>query len=186
VFNHFNSGTNDTYMRHPNKTDNTIKNGVTTKQYGWGMCQLDKGPPTNANYIVSTREVYNWLANIDGMLATLNKKRQDHVRFMGYFTNTYAAATNPPSITLNNVTMSAEMFGTIVLYNGVHTNVMPRSRVVTKQNPITGEKTYTNICSPVSFNVDNVKQWTFHDNHRDYAKKISLELPPNTPTSYKE
>ena len=173
VYNQFNPAGPTIHL--PNKTDD-LKNG--TKQWGWGMCQIDKGAlddPKNTNY-VSTAEVYNWRTNVLSAAKIFNEKLATHNKLINDFKRTYPNCGNPiGSTNILGVTMNAERFGVTVLYNGA--GGVPASRIKTAQiNPITGNNVYTNIWSPVSFNVGGNQNWSFHDNKNKYAERIAQEI----------
>ena len=162
VLNQFNPDGTKAHL--PNKT----KNGN-----GWGIGQIDRSkqkPPG----VVTTAEVWNWKVNVLAMNTALVNKRAMHREFMGDFARTYGKRANwtplqgTQSHTFSNVTLSAESWATIVLYNGG--GGVRQSKGIIK----TDGKRY-DINSPWAFG-EGTGIWTFSDNGTNYAYKISREL----------
>jgi len=171
----------------PNKTDDTKdKKGNPVKQWGWGIFQDDEGSldnPTNKNY-VTTASVFNWRENVRRGVTKLENKLADHNRFMGYFKQTYEEDGKeevvPPLMVdrkIGGMDMPTEMFGVLVLYNGANTNSIPRSMVWKgKYEPDGITPKPEAIYSPVTFNKDGIREWTYWDNRNKYAELIALEM----------
>ena len=140
----------------PNKT-----NGAN--RWGWGISQIDKGEDGD-----STTEVYDWHENVASMNATLQDKRADAIRFIGYYSSAYSNHPNwsePPSTNINGYVVSAEMWSTITLYNGV--------------TGIPGQTTPTHnrrFSSPLQFDPQTGR-WIFHQNTRNpnYVRDVMTD-----------
>ena len=149
----------------PNKTA-----GNKPQDDGWGIGQVTI--TSFLSKIIPTAVVWDWKANIVEMNRVLTDKRKDHQRFMLYFAQTHGSAPNWFALdgvqpyTFNNVTLSAEAWAIVVLYNGGD-GVRPSS-VIKKVGE--GPK---NIESPWAFANG---AWTFSDNGNNYAYKVSREL----------
>jgi len=175
-----------------NKPAMTTVKGNPILRYGWGIGQLDKkAPPIVPDLVktnfVSTAQVYNWKSNVAAALALLNEKLTIHNKLINDFKRTYDCGDPNVSTNIHNVPFDHEMFGVTVHYNGADKITIPASYIKTTQiNPKTGENVWTNIWSPVSFNVKDSGEWTFHDNTNRYARKIAALLPPNPAPTARE
>jgi len=100
------------------------------------------------------------------MNAKLIEKQQSfYNRFIGYFRDSYGSNTNwsepPAAHTIGNITLPAEAWGVMVLYNGADEGVALSS---TPNHP-------DDFRSPWIFNPGN-GTWTFDDNSRNYASAL--------------
>jgi hypothetical protein len=189
VFNQFNPF-GEQYKGLPNKTtDITDKNGnVIEKRWGWGMCQIDRGPFTNnvTAYVCSTN-LFNWRTNVHTMAKVLLEKEAVVDRFEGYFkltcdnTNAWRAlstATYTNSVPgTNNVVFSGRNFGTITLYNG--SKRCPEIQVVTEVDKNGNPTKKTKIQTPIQFD-SATRRWLFHHNDKGYADLIAKEMRDTT------
>lgn len=155
---------------------------------GWGVAQIDRRsnrvilntdpeqyfPPNHpglgAHQYTATEEVWNWHENINAMQAKLVEKRTTYITFINRFRNAYGEQANwsepPEEHTIGGVTLSAEAWGVMVLYNGVRgvPAVKVRDRV---------------FHSPWVFNP-NTGEWRFRDNFQNYAsQRVVVEFNLN-------
>lgn len=165
----------------PNKTDDTRdKKGNPVKQYGWGIGQIDKGALTNgATRWVTTAEVWNWRTNVLNSAAIFEEKKVNYEAMLGKIRHSYPTKwVEPPATNIvNGIHMSAEQFAVTVLYNGG--GGVQQTRVKTNDNP----EAWGYISCPLAFDSTKspANRWTFSDNSKKYADKISKELSSNPP-----
>ena len=140
---------------------------------GWGVCQIDR---TAAEGGVSTAEVWNWHQNVAAMQAKLVEKQTTYRRFIGYFRDSYGTQANwsepPAAHTEGAVTLPAEAWGVMVLYNGADGGVPVSAPPSRPQG----------FRSPWIFNPQT-GVWSFHDNSQDYASgptRVRPELEGTT------
>ena len=84
---------------------------------GWGIAQIDR---SKSGGFTTTAEVWDWKASVRTMNAKLLEKRDKHREFVADFKCTFGNGIPlPPSpYTIGGVSLSAEAWATIVLYNG--------------------------------------------------------------------
>jgi len=133
-------------------------------------------PGLTNNQITTTAEVWNWHTNVTAMNAKLIEKQQSfYNRFIGYFRDSYGTNSNwtepPAAHTEGSITLPAEAWGVMVLYNGADGGVALSTTPTHPSPPFR---------SPWRFNPAN-GIWTFDDNSRNYASAlVRPELEPGT------
>lgn len=130
--------------------------------WGWGIGQIDRGRSNNR-----TAEIYDWHENVKSMNETLRNKLSDAQRFLGYYASAYSNQLNwsdPPSTNINGQAVSAEMWATMVLYNGAE-------GIPVQSTPTHNQK----FRSPLQFNPQT-GEWIFHQNTRNpnYVRDVIM------------
>ena len=64
------------------KGENEIKDSTVVTNWGWGICQIDRGPTGTVSRIV-----YDWRHNVDEMNSVLREKRAIYRTFWRFHTN---------------------------------------------------------------------------------------------------
>jgi len=134
--------------------------GNGASNWGWGIAQIDKG-----QFGDTTAEVYDWHKNVQAMANKLTTALSDARRFVGYYRSAYSANSNwsePPSTDVDGVTVTAEMWAVLVLYNG--------AEGIPGQTTPTHERRFH---SPLQF-MPATGDWIFHSNTRnpDYVRNV--------------
>ena len=120
------------------------------------------------NYIIPNGIIWDWKKNVTEMNRILKTKKAKHYDFMGDFERTYPGLTainGMQTHTFNNQSLTVEAWATIVLYNG--------GEGVRTSSVIQKDGIRRSVQSPWAW-VNGT--WTFGDNVRNYAYKVSREL----------
>lgn len=119
-----------------------------------------------------TDVAWNWKTNLLAMNAIMKEKQSDYHRFIGYYRDSYGHQTNwvepPLAYKLKNLTLSAEAWGVMTLFNGA--GGLPSSSVPTHSS---------SFASPWIFNPSD-GTWTLKQNQNKYTKNVDEKS--NKPT----
>ena len=152
AYNQFNNILND-FSEQPN---------FSSDSKGWGLGQI-----SDSRWNTETATVWNWKQNLEIMHTLLIEKRNMHRSYIRHFREAYGDLQNwqePPSAhTIHGVTLSAEAWGIITLYNGA--GGIP-----------THDVNGAGIRSPWIFNPQT-GEWILRANQKDYASKVADCVP---------
>ncbi len=127
-------------------------NGTATNpNWGWGIGQID-------GEFMESSVVWDWHENVQRISAVLASKRQTYFNHISYFRASYGNNgnwTEPPSIEIEGVHLTAENWAVLIYYNGVQ-------GVVGRETP-----THRRLFYPaVSFDPET-GVWSFNRNTRN-------------------
>ena len=170
-YNQFNTVEDKTLKWQPNKTSDTKdEDGKPVKQYGWGIGQVDCGPPTNMAYIVTTAQVWDWCENLRAAAKKFLTKLTEYEKMRDEIKRNYPQAPPlPTNTTKYGVNWTTDQWAVTVLYQGgkgVRTTTVWR-----KGEPV-------HLKCPLRFDP-KANKWTFEDNGEKYAQQIAKVLLGN-------
>lgn len=175
-------------VQHESREDNKVFNqfnpsggNIEQPDYGapngWGIAQLDKP----LGKMASTKEVYNWKANVEKFYAELAEKTGDQNRYFDAVQRTYGARSDyepPPAVAPGiAVDMTPLEAGVITLYNGV--GACP---VVRLKGPSGKKQTFKNPWEYLP-NGPVGHKWVYHPNVKNYLNKVLDEYNGATTVS---
>ena len=162
AYNQFNPGAG--LSERPFKGNDTITaSGTVVTNYGWGMCQIDKGSTG-----LVARVVYDWHLNVMEMNAKLVSSLETFNRFLGYFRDLYrndpTTRWYEPDLVTTNLdgrAVSLKEWSVLTFYNGAGgcPRIMLDGRM--RRTPLEFD--------PVSTN------WIFHLNTWQYPIRVNAD-----------
>jgi len=150
IYNQFNTG--DVSIELPNKGSG----------FGWGIAQIDNHDGDVD--LTPFPQVWDWHENISAMSAKLSYALERTNAFIGYYRDAYGNRpdwSEPPAKTILGVTVSAEMWSVLTIYNGVG------------GIPVQTAGSHSGFRSPLEFNPVTGR-WIFHTNQTnpDYVRRV--------------
>ena len=159
VYNQFNP--RGSIQEHPMKGENEIKDSTVVTNWGWGICQIDRGPTGTVSRIV-----YDWRHNVDEMNSVLREKRAIYRTLVGYYRQTYQNDSSvywvePDALVtnVNGIAVSAEKWAVMTLYNGSKGLPAPEIGAFGVQK------------TPLVFDPET-STWRFHTNSKNYVPNV--------------
>ena len=159
IYNQFNNlNVGMSFWEKPNMGTDCDEHGNPIS-YGWGMAQI-----TDTNWTDRTDVVWNWKTNLLAMKSIMLAKKSDYHRYIGFFRDSYGAMPTweepPTTHRLSKLTLSAEAWGVMTLYNGG--GGLPTSSVPTHLSA---------FYSPWTYNPSTA-DWTLEQNQNNYTVNV--------------